>query len=216
MIRTSIFLAIPLALAAQPNVLLDNEDVRVVLSAPNKPGPKGRRHKHDMNRVMIYQDAGWSRLTFDGGRVKDIKFKAGEVLWDTAGEYHTSENPGTTPYRLIEVELKKPHGVPVTFGAIDPPKVAPDKYKVLIDNDQVRVIRFHCGPRAKMPMHDHSLPRVTVYLTDFHMKVTKADGSVVEAKQKAGDVTFAQPAKHSEESQRDQDSEVIAIELKKK
>lgn len=215
MLRTTILLAIPLALAAQPNVLLENADVRVVLSSPNKPGPKGRRHKHDVNRVMIYQDAGWSRLTFDGGRVKDIKFKPGDVFWDIAGEYHTSENPGTAPYRVIEVELKNPKGVPPKFGPLDPPKVAPDKYKVIIDNEQVRVIRFKCGPRAKMPMHNHGLPRVTVFLSDFHMKVTKPDGAVVESKQKAGDVTFAQAAQHSEESQRDQDSEVIAIELKK-
>jgi quercetin dioxygenase-like cupin family protein len=202
-------------LPAQPNILLENDQVRVVLSA-NKPGNKGRRHKHDRNRVMIYLDDGRQRLTYDDGRARDIPFKAGQALWDPAGEYHVNENTGGTAFRVVEVELKKPDGAPFEFPPLDPVKVDPRHYTVEMDNGQVRVIRFRCGPREQMPMHEHPLPRVIVFLTDFSVRVTRPDGSTAESNGRVGDVGFPPTARHSEVSLRDAPTELIAVELKTK
>jgi hypothetical protein len=37
----------------------------------------------------------------------------------------------------------------------DPVKVAPDIYKVRLENDQVRVLDIHRKPEAKSPTHSH-------------------------------------------------------------
>lgn len=49
----------------------------------------------------------------------------------------------------------------------DPLKVAPDAYKLQFENEWVKVTRVHYGPRARVPLHDHSRwPAAYVYLND--------------------------------------------------
>jgi hypothetical protein len=49
----------------------------------------------------------------------------------------------------------------------DPLKVAPQAYKLQFENEWVKVIRVHYGPRAKVPVHDHPRwPAAYVYLND--------------------------------------------------
>ncbi len=199
--------------AADHGVVLDNDAVKVI-KAIDAPGKKGGMHKHDVNRVMIYLDAGHQRIVQEDGKVRDFMVKAGEVRFDHAGGMHTSENVGKEPLRIVEVELKKPHGSPVRPSALDPVKLDPKHYKVEIDNDQVRVIRAHYGPHESGPMHEHLLPRVTVCLTPELMKVTTSDGKSRDARAEAGEVKWALAAKHSEQNLSDQPFEVIAVELK--
>ena len=93
-------------------------------------------------------------------------------------------------------------------------KVDPKHYRIEMENDQVRVIRVKIGPRESVPMHEHSLDRVVVYLTDQEFRITGADGKAVEVKHKAGDVGFSAPATHKEENLSDQPFEIVAVELK--
>src|SRR5919112_6827145 len=49
----------------------------------------------------------------------------------------------------------------------DPLKVAPEAYRLQFENEWVKVTRVHYGPRARVPLHDHSrLPAAYVYLND--------------------------------------------------
>jgi hypothetical protein len=49
----------------------------------------------------------------------------------------------------------------------DPLKVAPEAYKLQFENEWVKVTRVHYGPRARVPLHDHSRrPAAYVYLND--------------------------------------------------
>ena len=55
--------------------------------------------------------------------------------------------------------------------AQDPVKVAPDHYKVLLDNDRVRVLEVHVRPGEKTAMHSH--PATIIYsFTDAKTKFT--------------------------------------------
>jgi quercetin dioxygenase-like cupin family protein len=199
--------------AAGHGVIIDNDSVKVI-NAVDAPGKKGAMHQHTVNRVMIYLDAGHQRIVQQDGKVRDFTVKAGEVRFDPAGGLHTSENAANTPLRIVEVELKKPHGNPVSPTSLDPVKLDPKHYKVEFENDQVRVIRAHYGPHESGPLHQHLLPRVTVFLTAQNMKVTTADGKSQEAHAEAGDVKWALAAKHSEQNLSDRPFEVIAVELK--
>jgi hypothetical protein len=97
-------------------------------------------------------------------------------------------------------------------AAQDPVQVSGD-YKTEIENNWVRVLRVQRGPHAKAPMHQYPAS-VVVYLTDYDQKITGSDGKAQEVKRKAGEVSFAEAAKHSEENLSDQPLEAVVIELK--
>src|SRR5262245_55864441 len=88
---------------------IDNDQARIlVVSSP--PDMKNPLHKHDMNRVMIYLDAGTMTLTDPNGKVETLNFKAGEALWSPTGGLHTSLNVSGHAVRIVEVELKSKPG----------------------------------------------------------------------------------------------------------
>jgi beta-alanine degradation protein BauB len=110
--------------------------------------------------------------------------------------------------RLFAIGL----GCAACVAAQDPVQVSPD-YKAEIENNWVRVLRVKRSPHGKTPMHQHPAS-VLVYLTDYHQKVTGADGKVHEITQKAGDVSYIEALRHSEENLSDQPLEAVVIELK--
>ncbi len=216
----ALFAATAAALCAQAQranpVVVENEQVRV-LKVVDAPHQKGRLHEHTMNRVMIYLNDGNIVLEYQDGKIDDQKVKAGEMRWSPAGGMHTSENRSSGPVEIVEIELKsKPGGAskPVT-AALDPVKVHPANYKILLENDQVRVVRARLDPHMKVKQHEHTLNRVQVFLTDFSAKVKAADGTMSEITRKAGDTAFSGPAKHEEENLLATAGEVIMVELKK-
>jgi beta-alanine degradation protein BauB len=103
-------------------------------------------------------------------------------------------------------------GCAAIVAAQDPVQVSQD-YKVEIENNWVRVLRVKRGPHGKTPMHQHPAS-VLVFLTDYHQKVTGPDGKVREITRKAGDVSYIEAVKHSEENLSDQPLEAVVIELK--
>ena len=63
----------------------------------------------------------------------------------------------------------------VTAFAQDPVKTSPQYYKVLLENDQVRVLEYRLKPGEKEPMHSH--PAGIVYvLGGATLKFTYTDG----------------------------------------
>jgi hypothetical protein len=72
--------------------------------------------------------------------------------------------------------------------AQDAAKVDPRGYKVLVDNDQVRVLEYIGKPRLGVcgqGMHSHP-DHVTVVMSDVKAKVTLPDGKTFVAQNKAG------------------------------
>jgi hypothetical protein len=210
--KWTILFLLPILLLAQRPVPVDNACFRVVV-AESSPGPKGRMHKHDVNRVMVYLDKGKQQLFFEGGKVKDIPFRAGEALWDTSGGMHASQNVGGTKFRVVEVELKKP-GAAVKWPAGDPVKLFPDKYKVEFENTQVRVLRVKFTPRMKIGHHEHGLARVVVPLTPIKIRVIRADGGETMFEGSPGQALYADPNSHREEYVLDEPGELIVVECK--
>jgi len=93
--------------------------------------------------------------------------------------------------------------------------VDPKHNKAEFENDQVRVLRFHLGPKESSPMHEHP-GVVLVSLTDVHVKVTLADGKTEERTRKAGSAVYRPAEKHGIQNLSDKDYESIIIELKAK
>jgi quercetin dioxygenase-like cupin family protein len=98
-------------------------------------------------------------------------------------------------------------------SAQDAAKADPKHYKVVLENDQVRVLRITYGPHEKSVMHSHP-PGVVVYLTDARGKFTMPGGKTQDAVTKAGTVVWTDATTHMPENTGDKDFEVIQVELK--
>jgi quercetin dioxygenase-like cupin family protein len=210
----ALFAAVAVALLAQTPPPIDNDQAKVVL-ALDQPHTKSQPHEHNLNRVMIYLTPGRQEITPQGGKTAVLEFKAGDVKWSPASGMHVSEITSDAPVRIVEVLVKK-EGSPGKHveAALDPLKVDPKDYKLIFENNQVRVIRVKIGPRQVVPLHEHLLNRVVVYLTDQNGTMTTPDGKTDTAKHNAGDVSWGGPAKHTEQNLKDTPFEAVVVELK--
>ena len=102
-----------------------------------------------------------------------------------------------------------------TMRAQDAVKTDPKHYKVVFENDTVRVLRISYGPHEKSIMHEHP-NSVAVLLTDESARFTTPDGNTVELTGKAGDAVWAPAGKHLPENLADKVFELILVELKPK
>lgn len=94
-------------------------------------------------------------------------------------------------------------------------QVDPQHARLELENDQVRIVRVKVGPHEKLPMHDHYLPAVVVYLTDVRARTTLPDGSTGETVRHAGEAVWSRGGvRHAAENLGDAPYEVVEIELK--
>ena len=95
----------------------------------------------------------------------------------------------------------------------DPASTDPDKYKVLLDNDRVRVLSYEDLPGARTREHRH--PAFVVYAAaPFKRRLTLGDGRVLTREFKAGDVIYSNGETHLGENVGDTPTRVIMVEIK--
>ncbi len=99
--------------------------------------------------------------------------------------------------------------------AQDPVKVDenPSQYKVELENDQVRVLHVHLGPKETSPMHYHP-QTVVISQSEVRLRFTYPDGKTEERLTTAGSIRFRPPVTHTAENLSDKDFDAIEIELK--
>lgn len=66
------------------------------------------------------------------------------------------------------------------------PEASPDVYKVLAENDQWRVLEATWQPGQEDDLHSHPADRVSLFLTDCRLRLSKPDGTFRDATPKAG------------------------------
>ena len=100
-----------------------------------------------------------------------------------------------------------------TSSVQDPVKLSPQYYKVLLENDEVRVLEFRAKPGEKEPMHAH--PSAVIYsFGDYKVRATQ-DGKTEEVVGKAGAALWRPPITHSFENIGETDVHVLVVELKR-
>ncbi len=98
--------------------------------------------------------------------------------------------------------------------AQDPVKVAPDNYKVALENDNLRVCNVTVKPGGKVAMHSH--PDHVVYAVNGgKMKFTFPDGKSKDVELKTGEATFIKAETHSGENTGSGELKLVVFELKK-
>ena len=95
----------------------------------------------------------------------------------------------------------------------DPVSLYPNNYKVLLENDRVRVLDFQLKKGAKEDFHAHPAA-VTYVLTPFRIRFTFPDGSTRIREAKAGEVFYGEALTHASENIGDTDAHGLLIEMK--
>jgi len=104
---------------------------------------------------------------------------------------------------------------PVTALTQDPVTLRPERFKVLLENDRVRVVEYRNSPGGRQTMHSHP-DGVVYYLNDSKSKQIYPDGTTKETKHKAGDVASRAAVTHATENIGTTETHYIAIDLKDK
>jgi quercetin dioxygenase-like cupin family protein len=89
----------------------------------------------------------------------------------------------------------------------------PETHKVVLDNDQVRVLDVRIQPGQKVAMHSHPA-NVVYYVSDAKVKVTSADGKTAVREVKAGTTVWNQPLTHAVENAGTAEFHLVQVEMK--
>ena len=102
-----------------------------------------------------------------------------------------------------------------TVLAQDVTKVAGgETHKVILDNDQVRVLDVRIPPGEKVAMHSHP-ENVVYYISDYKLKVTSPDGKTALREGKAGTAAWYGPLTHAVENVSTTEFHAVQIEIKR-
>ncbi len=102
-----------------------------------------------------------------------------------------------------------------SLGAMaqDAAKTDGDKYKVLLENEHVRVLEYRDLPGDKTHQHHH--PAFVLYaLVPFKRQLLLPDGKLVSREFKAGDVLYSDEQTHIGENVGSTPTRVIMVEMK--
>jgi beta-alanine degradation protein BauB len=97
--------------------------------------------------------------------------------------------------------------------AQEPVKSDGDKYKVVLENERVRVLEYRDLPGEKT--HEHQHPAFVLYaVAPFKRKIHLPDGKVLMREFKAGDIFYSPDQAHIGENVGNTPTHVIMVELK--
>lgn len=103
--------------------------------------------------------------------------------------------------------------VSLTAMAADPVKTDGDKYKILLENERVRVLEYRDLPGQKTQQHYHNA-FVLYALTPFKRKITLPNGKVIMREFKVGEVLYSDNQTHVGENIGGTPTHVIMVEMK--
>ena len=95
----------------------------------------------------------------------------------------------------------------------DPTQTDPDKYKVVFENDRVRVLEYRDAPGQQTNPHDHP-DSVMVTLSGFERRLVAEDGEHRDVTLEPGLVRWLDAQTHSGENIGSTPTHVLFVELK--
>lgn len=98
-------------------------------------------------------------------------------------------------------------------SAPDPLPLYPQNYRVLVENDRVRVLDFQLKKGATEVFHSHPA-NVAVFLGTFKIRFTFPDGRTGIRDAHLGDVGYSEQVIHASENIGDTDAHGVLVELK--
>lgn len=104
-------------------------------------------------------------------------------------------------------------GLCFSVSAQDPVKTDSDKYKVILENDRVRILEYRDKPGDKTTMHMHP-DFVVVARSAFVRRLILPGGKTIEREFNPGEVLWSDEQSHIGENIGNTETRVVIIELK--
>lgn len=131
--------------------------------------------------------------------------KALPVLLATTATFAAPPQGASRPPDAPSPRASAPAGDPVVTDG--------DKYHVVLENDHVRVLRYHDEPGQRTHLHHH--PSFVLYaLSPFKRQLTGPDGKTRQRTFKAGEAVWVAGESHVGENIGDLPTDVLIVELK--
>jgi hypothetical protein len=124
------------------------------------------------------------------------------------------DNPDTLRRRLLA--LLPALGLGSAAQAQDALKVQPGAYRVVLENDHLRVLEYRSRPGlgvCGVGMHSHPA-HLTIALSPATVRVKLPDGKTIVGTNQAGDVFWSEAETHETENIGGKDTRALVVELK--
>lgn len=105
-------------------------------------------------------------------------------------------------------------GMDQRAAAQDPAKAMPQMYKIILENDHVRVVDYRIHPGEKEPVHSHPEGVVVYFFSDAKVRTTMPNGKTVDSFNKAGEVLWRDPVTHAGQNIGDSEIHALLVEPK--
>ena len=159
-------------------VLFQNESVKV-LEVTFEPGESDNMHDHYPMTAYV-QTGGKIEITLPEGTSSERTIPSGIAIHNSSKDRHQIKNVGDTQIKIYLVERLVTHET-YRLDLELPELVSPDVYKVLLDNEEVKVLEVIFEPGEGDLMHEHGV--ITYFaLNGGNMKNTLFDGTENEMK----------------------------------
>ena len=94
----------------------------------------------------------------------------------------------------------------------DPTVTDPDKYRVVFENDRVRVLEYRDEPGQRTSPHEHP-DSVMITLSSFARRLVDAGGETRDVELEAGQIRWLDGQTHSGENVGETPRQVVFLEL---
>lgn len=155
---------------------------------------------HQGHARAVYSLSDYHIRFTEGGDTEETVWQQGDVHWHGAGD-HALENIGTTTARFLVV-ARTDQGLAGDFPASDSRDAAvldPRNSELLLENDDVRVVRVTLAPGESQPLHQ-GLPRLVYSLTPYSIRYTGSGQDPVERSFQAGEAHWHEAGEHAVEN----------------
>lgn len=95
----------------------------------------------------------------------------------------------------------------------DPTTTDPDKYRVMFENERVRVLEYRDAPGQRTSPHDHP-DSVMVTLSSFDRRLVAGTGEPRDVHLEPGEIRWLDAQTHSGENTGETPTHVVFVELK--
>jgi quercetin dioxygenase-like cupin family protein len=217
MLGVAMFLLAGRADASPPPALPEGISAELLLESPVvrvarltlQPGAAEPVHAHDHDFLAVSLGEGTLKVA-GGGAAETVPQTAGTATFFHAGAPHAVSNVGRAPLVVLGAALRHRSSAPAA-GA-DPVAASPN-YRVLFDNERVRVLEHRLPAAAREARHGH--PDYVVYaVTGGRFRATFADGRQADVTVEPGQALGRAAQEHALENTGALEARSLVIEVK--
>jgi hypothetical protein len=172
--------------------------------------------KLNKESLIVFLQGQSVKRTSDKGTSESFEATPRGVLWDRGGVAYSLWNLSDSPVELLVIELKDSYAIAqmrVPYSERDPLNLDPTHFRELFQNEHVRVLQMHLGPREGTTESQFA-DRLEIALSNMRATDTDAGGKTGELLRDAGSVSWEKAKMHSMVNVDERPLDSVIVELR--